>query len=159
MAIQKTWVPTSLWPLTSALAIQVRKYVEDLARTIRWLKRCAACELAPHQHLFGIVQGGTELDLRKRSVEETCAVDLPGYAIGGVSVGEGIELLKHVTVATAPLLPPDKPRYLMGVGHPEDIVVSVAAGMDMFDCGTDTLRPRGTLFTWNGKCGSKTEIP
>ena len=81
-----------------------------------------------------------------------CSVDLPGYAIGGVSVGEGIEWLKKVVGHTAPQMPRDKPRYLMGVGLPEDIVVAVDRGMDMFDCVIPTRYAReGTLFTWQGK--------
>jgi queuine tRNA-ribosyltransferase len=130
-----------------------REYVAaSVDRTARWLERCAACELAPHQHLFGIIQGGIELDLRARSVEQVCAVDLPGYAIGGVSVGEGLELLERVVGHTAPLMPVDKPRYLMGVGLPEDLVSSVERGMDMFDCVIPTRYAReGTVFTWDGK--------
>jgi queuine tRNA-ribosyltransferase len=130
-----------------------RRYVADsVERTHRWLARCAACELQPHQHLFGIVQGGLELDLRSRSAELTTALDLPGTAIGGVSVGEGLEELKRVVGHTAPLLPADKVRYLMGVGLPEDIVASVERGMDIFDCVIPTRYAReGTLFTWDGK--------
>ena len=121
-------------------------------RTHRWLQRCATVELGAHQHLFGIVQGGVELDLRSRSVEQVCSVDLPGYAIGGVSVGEGLELLIHVVGHTAPLMPADRPRYLMGVGLPEDLVASVERGMDMFDCIIPTRYAReGTVFTWDGK--------
>ena len=112
-----------------------REYVEaSVDRTHRWLQRCAKVELAPHQNLFGIIQGGVELDLRTRSTEQVCSVDCPGYAIGGVSVGEGLEWLERVVGHTAPLMPKDKPRYLMGVGLPEDLVSSVERGMDMFDC-------------------------
>ncbi len=130
-----------------------RSYVQaSVQRTARWLKRCATVKLQEHQHLFGIIQGGLELDLRKQSVEETCAVPLPGYAIGGVSVGEGLEQLKRVVEYTAPLMPADKPRYLMGVGLPEDLVASVERGMDMFDCVIPTRYAReGTVFTWQGK--------
>lgn len=130
-----------------------RSYVEgSVERTTRWLRRCAACTLDPHQHLFGIVQGGLELDLRERSAAQVTAVPLPGYAIGGVSVGEGIEQLKRVVAHTAPLLPADRPRYLMGVGLPEDIVAAVDRGMDIFDCVIPTRYAReGTLFTWSGK--------
>ena len=130
-----------------------RDYVAaSVERTARWLKRCATVELQPHQHLFGIVQGGMEMDLRTRSVDLTNALDLPGTAIGGVSVGEGLEQLKKVVAHTAPLLPADKPRYLMGVGLPEDLVAAVALGMDMFDCVVPTRYAReGTVFTWDGK--------
>ena len=121
-------------------------------RTFRWLKRCAAVPLAEHQHLFGIIQGGVELDLRTRSAEQVCSVELPGYAIGGVSVGEGLPLLEKVVAHTAPLMPENKPRYLMGVGLPEDLVSSVERGMDMFDCVIPTRYAReGTVFAWDGK--------
>jgi queuine tRNA-ribosyltransferase len=130
-----------------------RAYVAaSVERTHRWLQRCAAVPLDPHQHLFGIVQGGLDLGLRTRSAQLTVSVDLPGYAIGGVSVGEGLEELKRVVAHTAPLLPVDKPRYLMGVGLPEDLVASVERGMDMFDCIIPTRYAReGTAFTWAGK--------
>lgn len=124
----------------------------SVERTFRWLQRCAAVELAEHQHLFGIIQGGIELDLRSRSAGQICSVDLPGYAIGGVSVGEGLSLLKKVVGHTVPLMPQDKPRYLMGVGLPEDLIASVERGMDMFDCVIPTRYAReGTLFAWDGK--------
>ncbi|MDA3960301.1 MAG: tRNA guanosine(34) transglycosylase Tgt [Planctomycetota bacterium] len=130
-----------------------RSYVSDsVERTFRWLQRCAQCELQEHQHLFGIVQGGLDLGLRTRSVELTNSLALPGTAIGGVSVGEGLDELKRVVAHTAPLLPVDKVRYLMGVGLPEDIVASVERGMDIFDCVIPTRYAReGTLFTWGGK--------
>ena len=130
-----------------------KNYVEaSLARTQRWLERCAGETLDPHQHLFGIIQGGLHLDLRARAVEQVCSLPLPGFAIGGVSVGEGHEELKRVVGHTAPLMPQDRPRYLMGVGHPEDIIESVARGMDMFDCVVPTRYGReGTVFAWRGK--------
>ena len=130
-----------------------RAYVAaSLERTQRWLKRCLTVPLAAHQHLFGIVQGGVEEDLRRRAVEQVCVHDLPGYAIGGVSVGEGLDLLDRVVGWTAPLLPADRPRYLMGVGLPEDLLVSIGHGMDMFDCVIPTRYAReGTVFTWRGR--------
>ena len=122
------------------------------ARTLRWLRRCADAPLQPHQHLFGIVQGGMHLDLRAQAVRDLAQLDLPGYAIGGVSVGEGHAAMKRVVDHTAPLLPADRPRYLMGVGLPEDLVASVAAGMDIHDCVIPTRYAReGTAFTWDGK--------
>lgn len=124
----------------------------SVERTHRWLQRCAACPLQPHQHLFGIVQGGLDLALRSRSAALTTGLDLPGTAIGGVSVGEGLAELKRVVAHTAPLLPADRVRYLMGVGLPEDIVAAVERGMDIFDCVIPTRYAReGTVFTWNGK--------
>lgn len=125
---------------------------KSLERTQRWLKRCAACPLQPHQHLFGIIQGGLELDLRSRAVKQVTAMNLPGYAIGGVSVGEGHAAMVRVVRHTAPLMPADQVRYLMGVGLPEDLVASVGAGMDIHDCIIPTRYAReGTVFTWEGK--------
>jgi queuine tRNA-ribosyltransferase len=104
-------------------------------RTIRWLERCAASHARPvTQALFGIVQGGTSEEARQWSAERVANVELPGYAIGGVSVGETSEDIARVVRFTAPLLPESKPRYLMGVGYPRDIVSAVCAGVDMFDC-------------------------
>ena len=130
-----------------------RAYVADsLGRTQRWLERCMREPLDPHQHLFGIIQGGMHLDLRSRAVGELAALGLPGYAIGGVSVGEGHAAMVRIVDHTAPLMPSDKPRYLMGVGLPEDLAASVAAGMDIHDCVIPTRYAReGTVFTWDGK--------
>ncbi len=104
-------------------------------RSYRWLKRC----IAEHQHtdqqaLFGIVQGGIHLDLRQNAVEQLTELDLPGYAIGGVSVGEDPRLINATVKYTAPLLPVDKPRYLMGVGTYREMAQAIAAGIDLFDC-------------------------
>ena len=129
------------------------KYMaESLERTLRWLKRCKAAPIQPHQHLFGIIQGGMELDLRARAVRQVTSLDLPGYAIGGVSVGEGHEAMIRVVRHTAPLMPENQVRYLMGVGLPEDLVGAVEHGMDIFDCIIPTRYAReGTVFTWDGK--------
>jgi queuine tRNA-ribosyltransferase len=111
---------------------------------------------APTPGLFGIVQGGIYPDLRQRSVEEIAALDFDGVAIGGVSVGEPKAEMLEVVNFTAPLLPSDKPRYLMGVGTPEDLLDGVAAGVDMFDCVMPTRNARnGTLFTSSGKVAIK----
>ena len=124
----------------------------SLERTERWLKRCLAVPLQAHQHLFPIIQGGMFLDLRELAARSLADLDCPGYAIGGVSVGEGHEAMKRVVDHTAPLLPVHKPRYLMGVGLPEDLVASVAAGMDIHDCVIPTRYAReGTVFNWDGK--------
>lgn len=130
-----------------------REYVAaSLERTQRWLERCAAVRLGDHQHLFGIIQGGMDLELRTEAVRMVTALDLPGYAIGGVSVGEGHQAMIRIVNHTAPLMPSDQVRYLMGVGLPEDIVASVAAGMDIHDCVIPTRYAReGTVFTWTGK--------
>jgi len=121
-------------------------------RTLLWLERCAKTHTNPDQALFGIVQGGVDLDLRTSCAKSVEAFDLPGTAIGGVSVGEGHELLCRVTEHTAPLLPEDRPRYLMGVGLPEDLLAAIGYGMDMFDCVIPTRYARsGTAFTVRGR--------
>jgi len=131
-----------------------KSYAEQSTRkTIRWLKECQrAMSSDGNQALFGIVQGSVYEELRVMCAREMRKLDLPGYAIGGVSVGEGLELLKKVVGWTAPHLPDNKPRYLMGVGLPEDILESVERGMDMFDCVIPTRYARSaTLFTRRGR--------
>ena len=122
-------------------------------KTIRWARQCLEAHTRrDDQALFAIVQGSVFEDLRKMCARELVAMDFPGYAIGGVSVGEGLDLLKKVVAMTAPHLPEHKPRYLMGVGLPEDILESVERGMDMFDCVIPTRYARSaTLFTRRGK--------
>ena len=121
-------------------------------KTLRWAEQCKKAHTRKDQALFAIVQGSVFEDLRKMCANEMVAMDFPGYAIGGVSVGEGLELLKKVVAMTAPFLPEDKPRYLMGVGLPEDILESVERGMDMFDCVIPTRYARSaTLFTNRGR--------
>jgi queuine tRNA-ribosyltransferase len=126
-------------------------------RTYRWLERCLVAHQRPQdQALFGIVQGGTYLDLRAQSVEQLVKLDLPGYAIGGVSVGEAPELVHQVVQATTPLLPSHKPRYLMGVGTYREMAIAIAAGIDLFDCVIPTRFGRhGTALVqgerWNLK--------
>jgi queuine tRNA-ribosyltransferase len=130
-----------------------RRYLEDsLARTTRWLGRCVKAWSKGPSSLFGIVQGGTHEDLRTRHVVEVCAHDLPGYALGGYAVGEAPDQMYAGVGFTAPLLPKDKPRYLMGVGTPQDLVTCVGAGVDMFDCVLPTRTARnGLLFTSEGR--------
>ena len=134
-------------------ALSERTYLEaSMARTTRWLHRCEAAWSRHKSSLFGIVQGGTFEDLRKRHVEEICAVELPGYAMGGYAVGEGPEVMRDGVAFTAPLLPADKPRYLMGVGTPADLVSCVGSGVDLFDCVMPTRTARnGLLFTSEGR--------
>ncbi len=122
-------------------------------RSVRWLARCVAAHgRKSEQALFGIVQGGTDLAQRDWSARHTTALDLPGYAIGGVAVGEGYEQLKRVVEHTAPLLPSDRPRYLMGVGYERDILAAVRAGVDMFDCVLPTRNARNAnAFTSTGQ--------
>ncbi len=124
-------------------------------RTLRWLDRCMAEHRGSgrdaQQALFPIVQGGTDLDQRAWCAQRICAIDSPGYAIGGVAVGEGPDEIRRVVDFTAPLLPVDRPRYLMGVGYERDIVHAVRAGVDMFDCVLPTRNGRkGYCFTPRG---------
>ncbi|HYB12572.1 MAG TPA: tRNA guanosine(34) transglycosylase Tgt [Myxococcota bacterium] len=122
-------------------------------RTLAWAQRCARAHARPkEQALFGIVQGSVYPQLRERCAAALLAMDLPGYAIGGVSVGEGHELLCRVTAHAAPLLPEHKPRYLMGVGLPEDLLAAIGCGMDMFDCVIPTRYARSaSVFTTRGR--------
>ncbi len=121
-------------------------------RTLRWARRCIDSHArADDQSLFGIVQGGTHQSLRAFCAEQLIGMDFPGYAVGGLAVGEGFEAMKGVLGFVTPLLPSDKPRYLMGVGFPKDIVMAVAAGIDMFDCVMPTRNGRNaSAFTRNG---------
>ena len=124
--------------------------------TLRWLKRSKAAMTRESSLLFGIVQGGLGQKLRMESLEQITSVDLPGYALGGLSVGEPIEMMHVLVKQVAPSLPKHKPRYLMGVGTPLDLVLAVDAGMDMFDCVMPTRVARnGTLFTWAGRISIK----
>ena len=131
-----------------------REYVKkSLERTTRWLQRCKdAHKNTENQALFGIIQGGMYKDLREQSAKEITAIDLPGYAIGGLSVGEPKPLMYEVLEYTTPLMPVDKPRYLMGVGSPDDLIEGVIRGVDMFDCVLPTRIARnGTAMTSQGK--------
>jgi len=127
------------------------------ARTTRWARRSREAYRGTGVP-FAIVQGGTDETLRERSAKELVDLDFPGYAIGGVSVGEPPESIARVARFTAALLPGGRPRYLMGVGRPEDLVEAVAAGVDLFDCVMPTRNARnGTLFTSEGKVNIKRE--
>lgn len=125
---------------------------QGVRRTLAWAERCRKAHTRPDQALFGIVQGSVYPALREACAAALVAMDLPGYAIGGVSVGEGHDLLCQVTEHAAPLLPEDKPRYLMGVGLPEDLLASVGYGIDLFDCVIPTRYARSaTAFTVRGR--------
>ncbi len=136
----------------------VRKSQE---RTVRWLKRCRKeldrlnaeeGTVNPNQLLFGINQGGTYDDLRVKNMIETAKVPCDGYAIGGLAVGEDAETMYHIIETVEPYMPADKPRYLMGVGTPQNIVEAVSRGVDFFDCVMPSRNARhGNLFTWQGK--------
>jgi len=136
--------------------------ITSMELTHRWASRCKerlgqgarGGKGQEKQALFGIVQGGMFQDLRKQSAEEITKISFDGYAIGGLSVGEDKVLMYEMVDAAIPYLPDDKPRYLMGVGTPEDLVEGVARGVDMFDCVMPTRNARnGTLFTKQGKLG------
>ncbi|MDE6020367.1 MAG: tRNA guanosine(34) transglycosylase Tgt [Ruminococcus sp.] len=137
------------------------KYVKDsCARTTRWLERCQkemdrlnAQEgtINPKQMLFGINQGGTYDELRVSHIKEISQFGLDGYAIGGLAVGEPAEVMYHIIEEVEPFMPNDKPRYLMGVGTPQNIIEAVYRGVDMFDCVMPSRNARhGTVFTWDG---------
>jgi queuine tRNA-ribosyltransferase len=130
-----------------------REKVETaLRRTHEWAARCQQAQKSDNQSLYGIVQGGVYPDLRRQSVEYLTSLDFEGYAIGGLSLGEPKEVMYSILEETAAQLPVDKPRYLMGVGSPEDIIEGVARGIDIFDCVLPTRVARnGALFTWNGR--------
>ena len=126
--------------------------IQALDRTHRWAERCKKAHTRPDQALFGIVQGGIFADLRQQSAEFLSTLDFPGYAIGGLAVGETKEEMYSTLDATLPAMPTDKPRYLMGVGAPEDIVEAVYRGVDMFDCVLPTRIARnGALLTPKGR--------
>ena len=138
-----------------------RDYVEaSVARTTRWLRRCQAemarlCSLPdtvnPRQLLFGINQGGTYRDIRVDHMKEIAQLGLDGYAIGGLAVGEPAPVMSEIIEAVEPHMPAEKPRYLMGVGTPVNILEGVARGVDLFDCVMPSRNARhGHLFTWNG---------
>ncbi len=135
-----------------------REYIEEsMRRTCRWLERCAAAHHNDeNQALFGIMQGGMFKDLRKESAERITELDLPGYAIGGLSVGESKELMLDILDSSAELLPYGKPRYLMGVGTPDYILEGVERGIDMFDCVEPTRTARhGLAMTSSGRLNIK----
>ena len=134
-----------------------REYVRDsTARTIRWAERCLRARSHGDQLMFGIIQGGMYEDLREQCVREMNSMSFDGFAVGGLGVGEGEELLHAIAASTVSLLPEARPRYLMGLGRPEDIMSAVRAGFDLFDCVLPTRNARnGTLFTAQGKLSIK----
>ena len=136
-----------------------KKYmIQSVERTERWLERCKdeltklnKTAINPEQMLFGINQGAIYDDIRIKNMQKIAKLDLPGYAIGGLAVGETAEEMYHVLDVTLPHAPEDKPRYLMGVGTPTNIIEAVARGIDFFDCVMPSRNARhGHLFTWNG---------
>jgi queuine tRNA-ribosyltransferase len=136
----------------SAYGDSEEKVVRAMARTHRWAERCLAARQNNAQSLYAIVQGGVFPELRAQSAEFLTRLDFPGYAVGGLSVGEPKDVTLDILERTTGLLPPDKPRYLMGVGAPEDLVEGVARGIDIFDCALPTRVARnGALFTRQGR--------
>ena len=128
----------------------------SLQRTLKWSRRCRESHRASHQALFGIVQGGMYSDLRQKGVEVLLEIGFDGYALGGLSVGENKESMARVIGETAPLLPENLPRYVMGLGMPGDMIEAVREGVDMFDCVLPTRNARnGMLFTRSGKMAIK----
>ncbi len=125
----------------------------SVERTSRWAERCLKVHQRPNeQGLFGIVQGGEFEDLRKQSAQDLVSLDFPGYAVGGLSVGEPKEVMNRVLEFTTPLLPANKPRYLMGVGSPDSLIDGAIRGIDMFDCVLPTRIGRnGTVMTSEGR--------
>jgi queuine tRNA-ribosyltransferase len=136
-------------------------------RSLAWAERCKAAfsrhrdegSAGPGQALFGIVQGGTDAGLRQLSADGLVAMDFPGYAVGGLAVGEPQAAMLETLALTTPWLPADKPRYLMGVGTPVDLIEAVARGVDMFDCVMPTRSGRhGQAFTWAGKVNLRNAV-
>ncbi len=153
MNIQRRLGADIVMPLDECIGLpQSYEAVKNaMDRTLMWLDWQIQCPLKEHQSLFGIVQGGVDLHLREQSAKQTVLRDLKGYSIGGLSVGENKQDMRAITKHVCQLLPQDKPRYLMGVGTPLDLIESVALGVDMFDCVMPTRNARnGHLFTHTG---------
>jgi queuine tRNA-ribosyltransferase len=136
----------------SAYGAPREKVVKAMERTHSWGERCLKAHKPNEQYLYAIVQGGVFPELRKQSAEVLSAMDFPGYAVGGLSVGEPKDVMYDILGQTTPFMPEDKPRYLMGVGAPEDLVEGVARGIDIFDCALPTRVARNAaLFTSKGR--------
>lgn len=143
-------------PAIGASMAAIREAVD---KTSRWAERCRKYHQGSDQLLFGIVQGGIFPELRHQSAAAITSLDFPGYAIGGLSIGEPKETTWSIVAETTPLLPPDKPRYLMGVGSPEDIIEGVSRGIDLFDSALPTRVARnGALFTAQGRVNIRKAI-
>lgn len=141
-----------------ALPADNEKLRKSLELTLRWAKRCKDYQLDSHQHLFGIIQGGLSLELRQESLTRLMELDFPGYAIGGLSVGEKNEQMRQLLESFAYQMPENKPRYLMGVGKPMDILHAIKEGVDMFDCVLPTRNARnGQFLTTHGPLNIKND--
>ena len=129
-----------------------RELAEAVRRTTDWARRQLVAPRAPGQLLFGIAQGGTDPDLRRRSIEEVVELGFDGHALGGLAIGEDRDVTFATVAWAAPLLPPDRPRYFMGIGDPEGVLAVIARGIDMFDCVLPTRIARtGSALTWEGR--------
>jgi queuine tRNA-ribosyltransferase len=135
------------------------KFIRDaMNRTFEWAKRGLQVEMKPHQARFGIFQGSLSVDLRKESIAQLSTLPFDGFALGGFAIGEPMEMMHQVVRHVAPLMPEQKPRYLMGVGRPEDLVEAVRAGIDIFDCVMPSRNARnGQLFTSQGRINIKNQ--
>ncbi len=154
MAIQQALGSDIAMAFDECLPAEADREVVELSidRTARWAERCIASHTRADQSLFGIVQGGMFGDLRRRSALQITALPFDGFAVGGLSVGEGPDKMNEVLAETMPHMPADKARYLMGVGRPQDLVDGVATGIDMFDCVIPTRHARGgALYTFQGR--------
>ena len=163
ISIQQNLKSTIMMCLDQCIGLPVSRIEleRSIALTKRWAERCKiaskkSIQSCKEQALFGIFQGGCELDLREQSLEQIVNIGFDGYALGGLSVGETKEEMYNITHHIAQKMPLDKPRYLMGVGEPEDLLEGIEAGIDMFDCVMPTRNARnGTLFTSTGKISIK----
>ena len=141
-----------------SLPCEPEKLAQSVERTLRWAQQSLEAHRRPDQWMFGIVQGGADRELRSYCSEALIRLDFPGYAIGGLSVGESSEALRETAGYTAALLPEGKPRYLMGVGTPADLVAAMGMGVDMFDCVLPTRNGRnGCAFVRDGKMKLRNE--
>jgi queuine tRNA-ribosyltransferase len=132
---------------------------EASQRTVRWAERCRQVSQREGQQLFAIVQGGLDAGLRRECCEQLVDLDFPGYAIGGLSVGETPQQMQQLLESTCPLLPADKPRYLMGVGRPQDLLAAISRGVDMFDCVMPTRNGRNAMaFTDQGPLKLRNQV-
>lgn len=153
MAIQQQLGADVAMQLDHVIALPAERdaIAEAMQRSVRWAARCKQAATKQDQSVFAIVQGGLEEDLRRESAEQLVEMDFAGYAIGGLSVGEPPEQMYQTIEATTPALPSNRPRYLMGVGKPEDLLEAVHRGVDMFDCVMPTRNGRNALaFTDQG---------
>ncbi len=150
IAIQEALGSDVMMVLDHVLALPAEPHAirDAMLRTIRWARRCQVAQTNAHQALFAIVQGGLDPEMRQWCARELAAMEFPGYAIGGLSVGEAPADMYRMIAATAPALPVDKPRYLMGVGRPIDLLEGIRRGIDLFDCVMPTRNGRNaTAFT------------